>query len=223
LACDRGASRPDPNARGSSGIALVRAELSRLLESDRLPLEAGYCTLADGMRMIASIHHVPNVTGKMVDWWLRRRKSVEEFRMWHPTEHVRWDWDERQQAGIAQHRIDGEIEKTKGQARDAAIYFDVARFAERGISAAICSRGGPADMDGWGSHLVHLCRDTAYGCEVRTRLFIGDFEPARNALLRAAALRFVTDARASWLMRHQSEEYVYVSQFLPALYAREVG
>jgi hypothetical protein len=30
-----------------------------------------------------------------------------------------------------------------------------------------------------------------------------------------------SDERARWLMRHQSEEYVYLSQFLPALYKRE--
>jgi hypothetical protein len=223
VACDGRQSGANGETAGLSGIALVRAELARLLETYRLPMEAGYRTLEDGMRMIASIHHVPNVNGAMVEWWLRRRKTDEEFRMWHPKEHVHWEWDEKLRAGIAHHLIDGEIEKTKGQARDAADYFDTSSFAEHGVSAAICARGGPADTDGWGGHLVHLCRDTDYGCEVRTRLFIGDFDPAPNAVMRSIMLRFISDERARWLMRHQSEEYVYLSQFLPALYKREAA
>jgi hypothetical protein len=41
--------------------------------------------------------------------------------------------------------------------------------------------------------------------------------------MRAVILRIMSDERAQWLMRHQSEEYVYLSQFLPALYEREAA
>jgi hypothetical protein len=42
--------------------------------------------------------------------------------------------------------------------------------------------------------------------------------------LKSAVLsRFVTDERLTWLLRHQSEEYVYLARFLPDLYARETG
>jgi DAPG hydrolase PhiG domain len=120
--CD--GSRPGNSAAGAGGIALVRAELGQMVETYRLPLEAGYRTLEDGMKMVASIHHVPNLKGAMVEWLLRR-------------------------------------------------------------------------------------------------LFLGDFDPAPSPLMRSVMLRFLSDERARWLMRHQSEEYVYLSQFLPALYERE--
>ena len=58
---------------------------------------------------------------------------------------------------------------------------------------------------------------------MRTRLFIGDFDPAPPAAMRSILLRFASEERARWLLRHQSEEYVYLAQFLPALYAREQG
>jgi hypothetical protein len=173
------------------------------------------------MWMVASLHHVANADGKMVQWWHERRKTVDEFRMWHPTEHVHCEWDEQLKANVYHHRIDGEVEKTKGQRREASDYFDVPRLAQAGVSAAVCSRGGPLGREGWGGHIVHLCRDTGYGCEVRTRLFFGDFDPAPPALLRPVLLRFFDEDRARWLVRHQSEEYVYLAQFLPALYARE--
>ena len=39
--------------------------------------------------------------------------------------------------------------------------------------------------------------------------------------MRSIMLRSIGEDRARWLMRHQSEEYVFLSQFLPALYERE--
>jgi hypothetical protein len=219
-----GATACDPRGKtGLTGIALVRAELGRLLETDTLPMEAGYLRLEDGMWMVASLHHVPKATGRMVEWWHHRRKTVEEFRMWHPREHVHCEWNEGLQANVYHHLVNGEVEKTKAQRRDSSDYFDASRLSAAGVSAAVCSRGGPLDRDGWGVHIVHLCRDTDYGCEVRTRLFFGDFDPAPPAVLRPVLLRIFNEERARWLVRHQSEEYVYLAQFLPALYEREAA
>jgi hypothetical protein len=58
---------------------------------------------------------------------------------------------------------------------------------------------------------------------VRTRLFLGDLEPAPSESTRAAILSQFGAAQAGWFMRHQSEEFAYLSGFLPALYAREVS
>jgi hypothetical protein len=220
-ACGRSGPEAGAGGSGLTGIALVRAELARLLETDGLPMEAGYRRLDDGMWMVASLHHVASATGRMVEWWHARRKTVAEFRMWHPTEHLHCEWDEKLGANVYHHLVDGEVEKTKAQKRAASDYFDAAQLEKAGVSAAVCSRGGPVDRDGWGAHIVHLCRDTRYGCEVRTRLFFGDFDPAPPAVLRPILLRIFDEKRARWLVRHQSEEYVYLAQFLPALYERE--
>ncbi len=194
-----------------------------MLETDLLELEARYRRLDDGMWLVASFHHVPGCTGRMVEWWHHRRKTRAEFHQWHPTAHVHFEWSEPLQANVYHHLVNGEVEKTKAQRRDTADYFDTSRLAATAVSAAVCSRGGPLDRDGWGVHIVHLCRDTEYGCEVRTRLFFGDFDPAPPALLRPVLLRVFNDERARWLMQHQSEEYVDLARFLPQLYEREGG
>jgi hypothetical protein len=157
----------------------------------------------------------------MIEWWHHRRKTVDEFRQWHPIAHVHCEWNETLQANVYEHLVNGEVEKTKAQRREPADYFDAARLAAAGVSAAVCSRGGSPDRDGWAVHIVHLCRDMEYGCEVRTRLFFGDFDPAPPAALRPLLLRIFDEERARWLVRHQSEEYVYLARFLPALYERE--
>jgi hypothetical protein len=159
----------------------------------------------------------------MIAWWHERRKTVDEFRRWHPIEHVFCEWNEALHANVYHHRVNGEIEKTKAQHRDTSDYLDPASLSKAGVSAAVCSRGGPVDRDGWGAHIVHLCHDTDYGCEVRTRLFFGDFDPAPPAVARTLLLRVFSEDRARWLVRHQSEEYVYLARFLPELYAREGG
>jgi len=50
------------------------------------------------------------------------------------------------------------------------------RFTEAGVTAAICARVGALEAPVWVGHVIHLCRDTAYGCEVRSRFWLGDFD-----------------------------------------------
>jgi hypothetical protein len=202
---------------------LIRGELGALLEGDLRPLEAGYTRLEDGMWMIASLHHVPNVNGRMMEWWHGRRKTVDEFRMWHPTAHLHTEYDAERQVSIWHHLVNGEVQRTKGRPEDSSQYFDRSAVARAGVSATICSRGGQLTPDTWAVHVVHVCRDMSYGCEVRTRVFFGDFDPSPPASVRQTLLGVFTEERASWLLRHQSEEHVYLAQFLPALYQREAA
>jgi hypothetical protein len=204
-------------------MALIRAELEPLLQADPLPMEAGYRRLDGGMWMIASLHHVPNVTGRMLEWWHERRKTVEEFRMWHPPAHVHCEFDPERKVNVWHHLVNGEVQKTKGRRQDASDYFDTAAVSKSGVSATLCARGGPLKPDIWAMHIVHVCRDTGYGCEVRTRVFAGDFDPAPPAIMRPILVRLFGEERARWVMRHQSEEHVYLAAFLPALYEREAG
>jgi hypothetical protein len=221
-ACDRRETETG-EASGLTGMALIRAELEPLLQADPLPMETGYRRLEDGMWMIASLHHVPNVTGRMLEWWHRRRKTVEEFKMWHPPAHVHCEFDADRKVNVWHHLVDGEVQKTKGRPQHASAYFDAAAVSKAGVSATLCARGGPLEPDIWAMHIVHVCRDTSYGCEVRTRVFAGDFDPAPPAIVRPILVRLFGEERARWLMRHQSEEHVYLAGFLPALYEREAG
>src|SRR5574341_742081 len=138
VGCGRRAAGAGDDASGLTGFALIRAELARLLETDRLPMEAGYRTLEDGMVMIAAIHHIPNVKGAMIEWWLKRRKTDEEFRMWHPKEHVHWEWDEKLKAEIAHHLIDGEIQKGKKCSQTHILIAVLAKSAHCAQRCIVC-------------------------------------------------------------------------------------
>lgn len=221
-ACDRRGTDAG-EASGLIGMALIRAELEALLQADLSPMETGYRRLEDGMWMIASLHHVPKVTGRMLEWWHGRRKTVEEFKMWHPPAHLHCEFDAERKVNVWHHLIDGEVQKTKGRSQDASQYFDATAVSKAGVSAILCARGGPLEPDIWAMHIVHVCRDTSYGCQVRTRVFAGDFDPSPPAMLRPILGRLFGEERARWLMQHQAEEHVYLAGFLPALYEREAG
>jgi hypothetical protein len=78
----------------------------------------------------------------------------------------------------------------------------VSRFAEAGITAAVCGRVGLLEAPVWAGHLIHLCRDTDYGCEMRSRFWLGDFEPADLAPDRETRLQVFPDRVGEGLLKH---------------------
>ena len=105
--------------------------------------------------------------------------------------------------------------------REPAEYLDTARFEEAGVSAAVCARVGPLDAPFWAGHLIHLCRDTDYGCEMRSRFWLGDFDPPEIAPDAASRTKLFPDSVGEGLLKHCHEEMSYLAGFLPDLHARE--
>jgi hypothetical protein len=99
--------------------------------------------------------------------------------------------------------------------------LDVTRFEEAGVSAAVCARVGLLDAPVWSGHLIHLVRDTGYGCEIRSRFWLGDVDPPALASTREARIQLVPDRIGPALLKHCHEEMSYLTAFLPALYANK--
>jgi len=206
------------------------ADANRLLDPGYTALESGWCRLNDGQLHVAAWTLMPKTTGRMVEWrfgWLR---TTEQYTWWHPRDHVWCEWDGERDTGRyvgGTHRvheyIGGELQKLKVHFRDPAEYLDVSRFAATGVSAAVCARVGPLDTPFWGAHLIHLVRDTDYGCEMRSRFWLGDVDPPAMAPDRETRIQMFPDGAAGGLLKHCHEEMTYLAGFLPGLYARETG
>jgi hypothetical protein len=84
----------------------------------------------------------------------------------------------------------------------------------------VCARVGLLDAPVWSGHLIHLMRDTDFGCEMRSRFWLGDFDPPALAAERDARIALVPDRIGPALLRHCHEEMSYLAAFLPALYER---
>ena len=199
-----------------------------LLRPGHLALESGYTRLPDGQLHVAAWTTMPGCSGAMVEWWFGYLETTEQYKWWHPQDHVWCEWIGERGTGRfigGEHHvhevIGGELQKLRIHFREPSEYLDASRFAEAGITAAVCGRVGALDAPVWAGHLVHLCRDTAYGCEMRSRFWLGDFDPAGVAPDREARMRLFPDRTGEGLLKHCHEEMTYLAGFLPELYAKE--
>ena len=199
-----------------------------LLKPGYLDLESGYTRLPDGQLHVAVWTTMPGCKGSMVEWWFGYLRTTEQYRWWHPRDHVWCEWVGERGTGRfiggTQHvheYIGGELQKLKISFRDPAEYLDTSGFSGAGVTAAVCARVGPLEAPVWVGHLIHVCRDTDYGCEMRSRFWLGDFDPPELAPDRGSRVRLLPDRMGEGLLRHCHEEMTYLAGFLPALHAKE--
>ncbi len=204
------------------------SEANRLLDPGYTDFEAGYVRLGDGQLHVAAWTTMMGCTGRMVEWWFGFLRNSEQYKWWHPTDHVWCEWVGERGTGRyiggthnVHEYIGGELAKLKIRFVDPSTYLDASRLSEAGISAAICGRVGLLDAPIWTGHLMHLCRDTEYGCEMRSRFWLGDFDPPEMAPDRETLVQLVPDRLGEGLLKHSHEEMSYLAGFLPGLYARE--
>jgi len=205
-------------------------QADRLLEPGYLDIESGHLRLDDGTLHVASRTTMPGCKGRMIDFWFGFLRTTEHYEWWHPTDHVWCEWVGERGTGRyvgGTHRvheyIGGELTKLAIQFRPPSEYLDVSRFGEAGVSTAVCARVAPLDAPIRVGHLVHLVRDTDYGCEMRSRFWLGDVDPPSVAPTPEARRQLFPDRIGAGLHRHCNEEMAYLAAFLPGLYARETG
>lgn len=202
-------------------------EADQLLEPGYLPFEAGFRRLDDGQLHVAARTSMPACKGSMIDWWFGFVRIPEQYKWWHPRDHVWCDWTgcgPGEYVGgthLVHEYIGGELAKLKIAFRESSEYLDVSRFAETAVGTAVCARVGALDAPIWTGHMIHLVRDTDYGCEMRSRFWIGDFDPPEIASTREERIERVPDALGRGLLKHCHEEMSYLAGFLPELYAKQ--
>jgi len=206
------------------------ADADTLLTSGYTALESGYTRLDDGQLHVAAWTLMFGCSGRMIEWWFGFLRTTEQYKWWHPRDHVWCEWAGERGTGRyvggthhVHEYIGGQLHKLKIHFRDPSEYLDVARFADAGVSAAICARVGLLEAPVWTGHLIHLVRDTDYGCEMRSRFWLGDADPPHLAPDRATRETLIPDAAGAGLQKHCHEEMSYLAGFLPTLYARETG
>ena len=67
-----------------------------LLTPGYLALESGVIDHGDGFRTVCALTRMPGCKADMVEWWFRWLGGTDQYRLWHPTDHVFSDWEGRQ-------------------------------------------------------------------------------------------------------------------------------
>jgi DAPG hydrolase PhiG domain len=70
-------------------------EANDLLNPGYLPFESGYRDLSNGKRLVAALTRMPGCRAKMVHWWFSWLGGTDQYKLWHPTDHVFSDWENR--------------------------------------------------------------------------------------------------------------------------------
>ncbi len=162
----------------------------------------------------------------MVEWWFSHVKTTEDYKRWHPEAHIWSDWKGPRDTGdyiggthLVHEKLGGDqVLKLKINFRDPTAILDTTRFQAAGVSAAIYARVGPLGLPLWTGHVLHLVQDTATGCVMRSRFWLGDVKP-RVPILTGIIRRETSNLTAlDGLRQHCIEEMTILSGFLPDLY-----
>lgn len=203
-----------------------------MLEPGYLPLESGIQRYEDGTVTIAALTRMPRCRAKMVHWWFGWLGGTDQYKLWHPVDHIFSDWADRGNGGNyygAKHLVhetlggDGEVHKLRIHFRDPHEVFDPQRY-DRVDGHAVCARVGSLERPINRGHMTHFVRNTDYGCEMRTRFWLGyvhhqdltsDLPQNVVQLVREERL---TDDFCARLHRHAIEEMGYLADLLPIFY-----
>lgn len=218
-------STKDPT---TSCIPICLADAKLLLQHDYLPLEAGYGLTDDNMHHIAASTYMPGVSAAMIDWWFGFIHTTEQYKLWHPRDHVFSDWEgprENRSEYIGGHHlvheyIGGQMAKLKISFKDPGEYFGSSwkeDFQKSGYGTAVCGRVGNWEPESgkvtYTGHLIHLVKNEPDGCRMRSRFWLGDVEGLPQAVGDK-----VPSFMTSGLLQHATEEMSILAAKLPGLY-----
>jgi len=207
-------------------------ERNDLLKPGYLPFESGVMSYPDGRRTVAALTRMPGCRAKMAHWWFGWLGGADQYKLWHPRDHVDSGWENRVDGNYigATHVVEeymgrdsGEIHKLRVNFVDPYSFFDKAGYdAFDGV--AVCARPGAQGVPFTTGHMCHFVRNTDYGCEMRSRFWLGDIQDAESgddapdevaAMVREKAVSAEFTRR---LHQHAVEEMGYLADFLPVLY-----
>jgi hypothetical protein len=209
-------------------------EANDLLNPGYLAFESGYRQLSAGKQLVAALTRMPACRAKMVRWWFSWLGGTDQYKLWHPTDHVFSDWENRRDGNYigASHLVheylagpSGPLFKLRINFHDPEELFDPERYRRSG-ALAICARIGDLTHPVNFGRMTHFVRDTDYGCEMRSRFWLGIIEsrdpsaPLSDDQVGAMRQSNVNEELARRLHQHATEEMGYLAELLPTLYRR---
>lgn len=207
---------------------LCLSEAHTLLENDYLEVEAGHGLTKDNMYHVAENTYMPGVTAAMIDWWFGWIHTTEQYKLWHPTDHVFSDWEgprNNNSEYVGGHHLvheyfAGVLNKLKISFKDPSEYFGQSwkeHLQANNYGTAICARVGNWDPETgsveYHGHLIHLIKNELHGCRMRSRFWLGAIEGQSTNIGDK-----VPGFMGVGLLKHATEEMAILASILPALY-----
>lgn len=208
------------------------AHANDLLSMNPHPFEDGWKVDDSGIGLVAVRHELPDLTGAMVEWWFDHVDTTADYLPWHPSDHVasRWIGPRGPQTHIGGTHVvkekfgDSPVHAMKINFLPPETLFDTTRFAKAGVSTAIFGRSRPVGVPVWVGNVLHLVHDAVQGCVMRSRFWLGVFDPRlAEVLARPIRRKLITEEALAGLHQHCREEMAFLNGFLPELYNARNG
>jgi len=201
-------------------------EASQLLDSLYSPFESGWKRLDSGVIYIAARTPMPGVEPEMIDWWLGFLHRTEEYKWWHPRDHVWSDWEVAAPPGeyvgrthLVHEYVGGHLAKLRIAFKDPGEILDKKRFKHANVGTAVWAYVGAIGETNFLGRLLHLVQRTPEGCVMRSRFWLGEIHPAPSPRPTPEMIKQkVPDALGAGLFAHCCEEMSILASFLPTVY-----
>jgi DAPG hydrolase PhiG domain len=202
------------------------SEANQLLDSLHSPFESGWKRLDSGVIHIAVRTPMPGVAPEMIDWWLEFLHHTEEYKWWHPRDHVWSDWEVAAPPGeyigrthLVHEYVGGHLAKLRISFKDPGEILDRKRFKDANVGTAVWAYVGAIGETNYLGRLLHLVQRTPEGWAMRSRFWLGEIHPARNPRPAPEIIKEkVSDALGAGLFAHCCEEMSILAGFLPTVY-----
>jgi hypothetical protein len=203
-----------------------------LLSAPYHSVETGWAFNSDGMAHIAATTYMPNCTSAMIAWWFGWIHTTEQYKLWHPTDHIWSSWEgprNNDSTYIGGHHlvheyIGEDLAKLKISFVSPEIYFGKGwekEFKANGYGLAVCGRIGNWDDENeevvYVGHLIHLIKEEKMGIRMRSRFWTGDLDGVSDPETRR---KLVPPSFPEALCKHAVEEMAILGSILPGMFEK---
>jgi hypothetical protein len=175
---------------------------------------------AEGRVRLDAVDQLRGITVAMFAWWFANM-DAETYQRFHPRDHKAFAWTRGKRVGsyvgathLTYHQYggDGTVLRSEITFVEPASFFPgpaLAALAEGHALAAVVHPLDERDVPGPvpSGRFVHVALPRPYGCELRSRWWLWVGPDADLDLLTVGRLR------------HVHEEFAFLQEFLPGLYA----
>lgn len=157
-------------------------------------------------KAVVAEHELKGVTPEMITWWWDNIEDTERYKLWHPKDHIAFEWVVPPSAGHV-GAIQKATEKVGGIPMALLIRWEdpksVKTEYQNVLAASIISDDGDVIMC-----FSHEYEAAPYGVRMRSTFHV----PSRVSWIIGSGLR-----------KHNIEEMARFSEFLPDLYRQNTG